>query len=434
MEGTTVQNLNATLRRLVRERIGIFRVVFVFRILQWPLRLLARFVAGRVGRDEQLIAFGADADRFADNAAYLFLHMSEHADAECVWISGSRKLVDELRTHGLRAERRWTPAGVRVALRASWYAYTHYRTDINGWLNTGAQSLNLWHGVGVKLPFKRSRTVGLGAAAYGARDGSILASVFEEDRRPSDWMLTTSPEITEAFSREFEVPAERCLPLGYPRTDHLVSDSAPPAALVDAELYAEIEAARPVVGYFPTFRDSSASLPVGEPVVREMDTILRSQGGRLLFKAHEKTPAADVDGTGALVLPTHADLNAYLGLCDVVVTDYSSVAADFMLMGRPLVRYWPDHDEFDGERGFLFDPEAMLPGTLTRTPDELYAVLGDVRSIAASPHTEAVVERWWGDSARPGASQRLVRFLADGTIQSGVVRAGEIPNGEAPAS
>lgn len=408
-----MQKLNAVLRRLVRERIGIFRVVFAVRILQWPVRLLTRVVSRRIPRNEKLIAFGADAGRFADNAAYLYLHMSRESDLECVWITGSPDVVDGLRASGLRAERRWTPGGIRVACRASWYVFTHYRTDINGWLNAGAQSLNLWHGVGVKLPFKRSRTVGLGAAAYGAKDGSFLASVFEEDRRPADWMLTTSHEITEAFSREFGVPVERCLPLGYPRTDHLIDGTEPPTALVDVDLYARIEAARPVVGYFPTFRDSSASLPVGEPVVKEMDAILRSQGGRLLFKAHEKTPAADVDGSGALVLPSDADLNAYLGLCDVIVTDYSSAAADFMLMGRPVVRYWPDHDEFDVERGFLFDPDEMLPGPLTRTPDELYGVLADVRGIEPAPNTAQIVDRWWGDSARPGASRRLAHFLSD---------------------
>lgn len=405
--------LNSALRRFVRERIGIFRVVFVFRLLQWPLRVVARQIASRLRRDDGLIAFGADHDRFADNAAYLFVHMSRHTDTTCVWISGSSELVERLRAMGLRAERRWSPAGVRVACRASWYVFTHYRADVNGWLNAGARSLNLWHGVGVKLPFKRSRTVGLGASAYGAEEGSLLASVFEEDRRPADWLLTTSPEITEAFSREFGVPVERCLQLGYPRNDHLVAEVPPPPEMHDEGLYSVIAANRPIVGYFPTFRDSSMTLPVAAPVVDEMDQIVRRQGGRLVFKAHEKTPQAGVGDGGALVLPSDADLNSYLGLCDVVVTDYSSVAADFMLLGRPVVRYWPDHGEFDDERGFLFDPEEMLPGPLTRTTEELYAVLADLGAITLADRTDAVIDKWWGASRAPGASDRIATFIAE---------------------
>ena len=36
-------------------------------------------------------------------------------------------------------------------------------------------------------------------------------------------------------------------------------------------------------------------------------------------------------------LPADCDLNAYLGLCDVLITDYSSVAADFLLLHRPII-------------------------------------------------------------------------------------------------
>lgn len=409
--GGALSRSDAALRRFVRERIGAFRVVFVGRLLQWPFRVTLRTLAGHIERDDRLIAFGADSDRFADNSAYLFLHMSAHADRRCVWISGSRSVVEALRAHGLEAERRWSPGGIRVAARASWYVFTHYRGDINGWLNRGAVSFNLWHGVGVKLPFKRSRTVGLGAAAYDAPEGSILASIFDEDRRADDWILTTSPMTTNGMAAQFGVPVQRCVEAGYPRNDHLVDRRDPPPELVDRGVYESIRGRRPVIGYFPTFRDGSTELPVHAPTIDEMGRIVGSQGGSLLFKPHEKTPRAPEADREVLLLPKDADLSAYLGLCDVVVTDYSSVATDALLTGARVVLFWPDYGDFDEERGFLFDPGETMSGTVTSTTEELYSVLGDLASIPTPDDTGEFARLWWADNVTPGAAARISAFI-----------------------
>src|SRR3954453_16874551 len=96
-------------RSLVRS-IGVHRVNLIVRLLQLPLLALVRVVVGRLPRDRRLVVLGSPLDRFADNAAYLFVHLAAHPESGLrpVWISGSPAVVQRLRDEGLPAELRWS--------------------------------------------------------------------------------------------------------------------------------------------------------------------------------------------------------------------------------------------------------------------------------------------------------------------------------------
>ena len=150
-----------------------------------------------------------------------------------------------------------------------------------------------------------------------------------------------------------------------------------------------------------------------------LSAIIAAQGGTLLFKAHDETVVAEVENPEAIVLPKGADLNGYLGLCDVLITDFSSVATDYLLLGRPVVLYCPDYDEFEDARGFNFDPLEMMPGVLIRTKEDLFAVLQDFRSIPVSDKTDHLIELYWSDTARLGACERVAQFIEAQLRQTG---------------
>jgi len=392
-----------------REQIGTFRLLFLLRLVQWPIRALTRPIVSRNPRNDALAVFGAASERFADNPAYAFLACAEAGGGvRCVWISGSRATVARVRALGYEAHLRWSPRGVAAALRARWFVYGWHLADVNMWLADGATTFNLWHGVGVKR-IQRAR-IGAGAAVFGAADGSLAARVFADDRHVPDLVLSTSAGMTPVLAQAFAVPPERCLELGYPRNDHLVTGSAPPDGLADPAIVERLRGQR-VVGYFPTFRDDSMSIPGGAPVVEEVAEIVGDQGAVLLFKAHDSS-RVDVAPHGPLVvLPHDADLNAYLGLCDVVVTDYSSVASDFLLLDRPIVLFVPDIDDYSVVRGFALDPTTHLPGVVTRTTAELYERLGALDDLPLPERAEELRTFYWGPSPAV-AAPRLRDVLA----------------------
>jgi CDP-glycerol glycerophosphotransferase (TagB/SpsB family) len=117
------------------------------------------------------------------------------------------------------------------------------------------------------------------------------------------------------------------------------------------------------------------------------------------------------DDDSLVVLPSDADLNAYLGLCDVLVTDYSSVASDFLLLERPIVLFVPDLEDYTSTRGFALDPTEYLPGVVTRSADELYQVLDRLSELSRPERWAELRDFYWG-AAPESAAPRMRAVLA----------------------
>src|SRR4051794_2371826 len=112
--------VSRSLRRAAR-RFGVHRAALLLGLVELPALRLVELFAERVPRDPRLVAMGSPLDRFADNAAYLYVHLSERSTEQLaetvgdeprglrpVWVSGSPEVVRRLRSFGYRAERRWS--------------------------------------------------------------------------------------------------------------------------------------------------------------------------------------------------------------------------------------------------------------------------------------------------------------------------------------
>jgi CDP-glycerol glycerophosphotransferase (TagB/SpsB family) len=348
-------------------------------------------------------------NRFADNSAYLYLRLGQQSDLlRCVWITGSTALRDRLRAAGFEAEKRWSRQGIVLSVRAGTYVVSSYASDVNRWLADGATLVNLWHGV----PLKRiERDIDSGPLRLVYEDKQPMKAAFSDQMRPPDLLLSPSAFIAErCFTSAFAVPLERCLPYGYPRTDHFFSPPLePPHELLvsDIRRWHDLRRQKRVVGYFPTWRDQRTEAAPGD---LDLEWLASKLDAHLVFKPHFhlSTPAPIA---GVTILDAEDDADAYLPLCDVLVTDYSSLAFDFMLLQRPIVYFVPDIDEYASYRGFYFRPEEMMPGPLIRDPRDLVGAIEAALVSEPDPRLAAVRERVWDDYTGR-ASERLGEILS----------------------
>ncbi len=388
------------------------RLVLAVRLAELPLRSVVRRAVRRIDRDPSLCVFGATMNRFFDNSAYLYLQLAQRSDPlRCVWITGSRALTERLRAAGFEAETRWSRRGIRSCVRAGSYVVSSYASDVNRWLGEGATLVNLWHGVPLK---KIERDIDSGPLRLVYEDRQPMKAAFSDQLRPPELLLSPSAFIAErCFTSAFAIPLERCLPYGYPRTDHFFSPPLePPHDLLvsDVQRWHQLRRQERVVGYFPTWRDNRAETAPGDLDLERLGAELHAIGAHLVFKPHPHlTPPAPLPGI--TVLDAEDDADAYLPLCDVLVTDYSSLAFDFMLLQRPIVYFVPDIDEYASYRGFYFPPEEMMPGPLIRDPRQLVGAIEAALVSEPHPRLAAVRDLVWGDYAG-GASERLAELLS----------------------
>lgn len=380
--------------------------------LQSVLAVPVRAATRRVARDPSLVAFGAAANRFADNARYAFLGVAHEPRLRCVWITGSRQTRDEIRALGYEAELRWSVRGIRSCLRAGWYVYGAYVSDISYLLSNGARTFNLWHGIPLKA-IEFDITTGPLDAVYHAPRWSPVRLAFADRFLKPDVLLSTSEFVTRrCFTSAFRIPPDRCLEFGYPRTDHFCRPDASAIARRRLELPGDL----PVVGYFPTWRDDGRDfLSDCGFSFDELNAALVEGDKFLLFKAHPNfADIAPRDRHWSNIRIVDGSVDAYdiLPACDMLVTDYSSIAYDFLLLGRPIVHFVPDLDRYIEHRNVYFTIEEMAAGPIVSELEEFYRLLsGPPPRIDRERH--AALRRLLWNGYDGDANSRIARYLVD---------------------
>jgi CDP-glycerol glycerophosphotransferase len=89
-------------------------------------------------------------------------------------------------------------------------------------------------------------------------------------------------------------------------------------------------------------------------------------------------------GPGVYDVSDYPDVGELLVAADILITDYSSVMADFANTGRPILLYVPDLEQFQDAPGFSIDFAAEAPGPLLRGAGEVAEAIRDVETVAAS--------------------------------------------------
>ncbi|AUZ88491.1 hypothetical protein CVO76_13210 [Arthrobacter agilis] len=193
---------------------------------------------------------------------------------------------------------------------------------------------------------------------------------------------------------------------GYPRVDATIT----PASVTGAKLRARlgISPSERVVFYAPTWRGSLADKQIDNERLVDDLRILASTDAHFLFRGHPVTEALlDNAGVEGYLVPSDIDTNDLLSVVDVLITDYSSVAFDFMATGRPIVYYAYDLEEYQDTRGLCLDITS-LPGTICRDAPEVRAV---IEQALASPSEDELRPAEYVGLECGKSSQRAIEFF-----------------------
>lgn len=241
--------------------------------------------------------------------------------------------------------------------------------------------VNLWHGDGMK-------SEGGKAAAAAGGPAAQLPDLFR-----CDYVVGSTTVWTEGKAEAFGVPPENGLVTGNPRTDQFwrPADAGALARLLPSSdpfvlwmpTYRETHA----TGLTPGWRDSSDPEAVSElleTAAVALQAALAEKGFQLIVKPHP----ADARATAIPSVPSvsNADLAAagvtlyeFLGASAGLVSDFSSVWTDYLLLDRPIGFILPDAADYAATRGVHPDDIfEFLPGPHVDNPAGVEEFLGDL--------------------------------------------------------
>lgn len=190
-----------------------------------------------------------------------------------------------------------------------------------------------------------------------------------------DEMLAFSTYLAPYDAANQHCDPAKMLVLGYPRLDTLFQPRLDLTKLFPASSFQK------VIYWLPTYRQilggsvqtSNISMPIlyDETIARQVNDCAREQGVLLVVKPHF---AQDLSRIQALHLSNLIFINeAFLkqrGLlnydllrsADAMLSDYSSVYYDFLLLDRPIGLCWDDYDEYMKREGIIVDQDVVLAG------------------------------------------------------------------------
>ena len=292
---------------------------------------------------------------YADNSKYLYEYFLSKNEKKIYFYTKKKTILKLIPYNGIYA---YSFKGIIVLLTSKYFVFTHGIGDFFPYFPVKKSNrifINLFHAIAVKKigPNKFTKAI---KKEINAWDYFIVSSDFE----------------SKFIINQFGFKNIQLKVLGQSRND-----------LLDKAKHHSLDLKR--ILYAPTFRDEGELklFPFKDLDLKALDENLLNYKIEILIRLHindekkyklkeEFKELKNIKFEGSDIIPT---INENLYSYDVLITDYSSIALDFLLLDRP-IGYLPyDYKDYNLVRGFSFDYYKHLAGPVLTSQDDFMSFL-----------------------------------------------------------
>ncbi|MDE5916737.1 MAG: CDP-glycerol glycerophosphotransferase family protein [Oscillospiraceae bacterium] len=224
--------------------------------------------------------------------------------------------------------------------------------------------INLWHGMPIK------------------RIGNMEQGKEKTEFNYFTYLLCTSEFFREIMKESFNCSDEQIFICGQPRTDIMYNilpsgfENNSVSDLMDIN-------GRKLLLWLPTFRnDCEYEMELmSDEILEKLDKLCEKHGWSIMIKLHPLSTAVNVRTNRHSFIKIFRqetldkkNINLYCVLkeSDCLITDYSSVYFDYLLLDRPIGFTIHDMSNYSHDRGFVFEnPDEYMPGEKIKTGENL---------------------------------------------------------------
>ena len=264
-------------------------------------------------------------------------------------------------------------------------------------ISNSTKVVNVWHASGAY------KTLGFDAIRSN-QNYEIESKRVERIFKKTDYFICSSQEQANIYSKALKQDEKKFLPLGVPRTDIYIRKAAQSR---DENSVFDKEGIN--ILYAPTFR--GRELRKNIHFLEEcIDALNKEEDINLFYKGHPTTPANNVT---RIIDVSKYKVSQLLNNCDVLITDYSSILFDFLLVNKPIILFAPDLNEYKKSNFSLyFDPEYIAPGMTARTSNELINLIRQISKSRNYSINEQLKQKMLS-SCDGKSTQRVCNFITN---------------------
>lgn len=382
------------------------KISYWAQVLLLPLYLISFIFP----RNKQLWVVGSTfGNRWADNGRYFYLYLNqfEKNNIRPVWISRKKEIVDFLNKNDMESYYVRSLKGFWYCMRAGVYIYDNYSKDICFWTSGGALRINLWHGSGNKKTNYDNKFDYL-RHPRNRKEKFKTTLIRMTNEKPSDYVVATSPMMAEIFASAFRLTKDHVLINGYPRNDVIIRNE-----IINLITQSEEDILKTIQNmkcdnnricvYMPTFRESEKMF-MDVMDLGNFNTFLEKEKIVFMTKLHPKSKVQPIfekiSYSNIVNISSEVDPYVFLKEVDLLVTDYSSIYSDFLLLDRPSVLFPYDFKEYSEDtRECYFDYAEYMPEVKVYTMEELMnamkqVLVNDDKSEERCELRERIFEDW----------------------------------------
>lgn len=321
-----------------------------------------KFIGLFVKVDEKMILFVSfSGKQYNDSPRAIYEYMRNTKDGEgyyYVWAFEHPEDFPQLTCDKVKID---TPKYFITTLKAKyWVASVNIERGLK-YKKKSQIYMNTWHGPAINL---------MGNAVEGRND-------FNWDH--IDYFCISGRYEEPIITRDFRVLPENLLLSGLPRNDALYLCTEEKKKELRKQF--GIPENKRVILYAPTWRESTdggKTCNLKPPINLEKWENELGNNYVLIIRAHVNTRQMlgirfnDFVRDGS----DYPVVNDLLMVADYLISDYSSIIMDYCILGRPIVCFGYDFEDYNKARGgFYFDLDKEIPSGICHTEDEVLSYI-----------------------------------------------------------
>ena len=336
-----------------------------------------------IKRNDKYIMLGCSPNgkpSFLHNTKYLFLYLQNNSEYTVNWLCKDVLMIEKFKQKGYtNMYYPYSLKGIYLTLKSKYFFTDFCFPDYVSSLYThNAVLINLWHGI----PLKK---IGYDDDVHPIEKSlnKIQKYIYNLLVLKDSYYNANSEYEQSCYETAFLTEKEKIQILGAPRLDALFRDFDNQQIFMEED-YNNIKSlykqGKKLLFYVPTFRDTQKDIS-GWLKSRNLHNFLHENNIVLVCKLHpfDKNSLDSDLVEDFYKMASDSDIYAVLKYSDALITDYSSIYFDYLLLDKPILYYSPDLEEYQEKcRGFYRPYEELTAGIKTYNEDELINAMQNV--------------------------------------------------------